>query len=94
MDEMMCMLVYEVDERHYKSVINSTQGKQFGFDNCTTIRTPCNTILFCYLDDETTIDVSEHTIEWDINDTNITITVKHMIFAKSFVYGESYKRSM
>ena len=88
MDEMVCMLVCEVDDKYYQSIINSTQGKQFGFDNCTTIKTPYNKILFCYLDNDTTKDVSEHTIEWNINDTNITITVKHMIFAKSFVYGE------
>ena len=45
-------------------------------------------MLFCYLDNETTKDVSEQTIEWKIKDINITITAKHIIFAKSFVYGE------
>ena len=89
MDEMMCMLVFEADNEYYKSIINSTQGKQFGFDNCTTIKTPDNTILFCYIDNDATKDILEHTIQLNINNTNITLTVKHMIFAKSFLYGES-----
>ena len=86
MDELVRMLVFEADDTNYKPIINSAEGKQFGFDNCTTIRTPKNKILFCYLETDETAHVDEHTIQLNINDTNITLSIRHMMFAKSFLY--------
>ena len=87
MDELVCMLVFEADNQDYKPIINSAQGKQYGFDNCTTIRTPEGKILFCYLETDETEHVAEHTIQLNINDTNITLAVRHMIFTRSFCLG-------
>ena len=88
MDELVGMLVFEADNRDYKLIINSAQGKQYGFDNCTAIRTPEGKILFCYLETDETKHVVEHTIQLNINDTNITLSIRHMMFAKSFLESE------